>query len=90
MKAIVIPIIFRSATVSVATWEQDAPTLSLMVLIWNDYSNPKSIVNQSPLAPLRKGGTVNQLFTKELELLYVICHIKQHWLLNFNKILNKD
>ncbi|MFP4134915.1 MAG: hypothetical protein ACLFTJ_12275, partial [Halothece sp.] len=28
--SIVIPIIFRSATVSVATREQDAPTLSLM------------------------------------------------------------
>ena len=43
--AIVIPIIFRSATVSVAsreqsltTREQDAPTLSLMVFVWNDYS----------------------------------------------------
>ncbi|MFW6316369.1 MAG: hypothetical protein ACOC1Z_04615 [Cyanobacteriota bacterium] len=35
---IVIPIIFRNATVSVATREQDAPTLSLMVFIWNDYS----------------------------------------------------
>ncbi len=34
---IVIPIIFRSATVSVATREQDAPTLNLMVFIWNDY-----------------------------------------------------
>ncbi|MFW6315931.1 MAG: hypothetical protein ACOC1Z_02385 [Cyanobacteriota bacterium] len=34
---IVIPIIFRNATVSVATREQDAPTLSLMVFIWNDY-----------------------------------------------------
>ncbi len=34
---IVIPIIFRSVTVSVATREQDAPTLSLMVFIWNDY-----------------------------------------------------
>ena len=35
---IVIPIIFRSATVSVATREQDAPTLRLMVFIWNDYN----------------------------------------------------
>ena len=37
-RLIVIPIIFRSATVSVATREQDAPTLSLMVFIWNDYN----------------------------------------------------
>ncbi|MFP4693496.1 MAG: hypothetical protein ACLFM2_06495 [Halothece sp.] len=38
MRAIVIPIIFRNATVSVATREQDASTLSLMVFIWNDYN----------------------------------------------------
>ncbi|MFW6316179.1 MAG: hypothetical protein ACOC1Z_03640 [Cyanobacteriota bacterium] len=30
-----------NGTVSVATREQDAPTLSLMVFIWNDYkTNP--------------------------------------------------
>ena len=36
--AIVIPIIFRNATVSIAAREQDALTLSLMVFIGNDYS----------------------------------------------------